>query len=132
MRRARRSLALRVIVVVVGVYMVGFGLWAFLSPAGFYASIALFPPYNQHFLHDLGAFQVGTGAALLATQAWDDAHLAVLGGTALGATIHFVAHLMDVSLGGRPATDLPFLGGLTLLLVVAWALRWRQLGAPSA
>jgi hypothetical protein len=34
---------------------------------------------------------------------------------------------MDHSLGGRPATDLPFLGGLTLLLVVGSA-RYRQLG----
>ena len=35
---------------------------------------------------------------------------------------------MDHSLGGRPATDLPFLDSLTLLLVVGSALRYRQLG----
>jgi hypothetical protein len=128
----RQSLPLRVIVVLVGVYLVGFGLWAFLSPNGFYASIAQFPPYNQHFLHDLGAFQVGTGGALLATQLWEDALLAVLAGAALGGVIHFVAHVMDVSLGGHPATDLPFLGGVALLLLVAWALRWRGLAAPRA
>jgi hypothetical protein len=127
-RPARQSLPLRVIVIVVGVYLVGFGLWAFLSPAGFYASIAVFPPYNQHFLHDLGAFQVGMGVALLATQAWEDALLAVIGGIAVGSIAHFIAHLMDLSLGGHPATDLPFLGVLALVLVVAWVLRWRQLG----
>jgi uncharacterized membrane protein len=130
-RPSAQTLALRVIVVVVGVYMVGFGLWAFLSPTGFYSAIAPFPPFNQHFLHDLGAFQVGMGAALLATQAWDDALLALLAGTALGAVIHFIAHLMDSSLGGHPATDIPFLGGLALLLVVAWALRWARRRAAA-
>jgi hypothetical protein len=130
-RPGAQTLALRVIVVVVGVYMVGFGLWAFLAPTGFYSAIAPFPPYNQHFLHDLGAFQVGMGAALLATQVWSDALLAVLAGTALGAVIHVIAHLTDTALGGHPATDIPFLGGLAVLLVVAWALRWTQLRASA-
>jgi len=130
MRAAQQTPAVRVIVVLVGVYLVGFGLWAFLSRASFYDSIAVFPPYNQHFIHDLGAFQVGLGAAMLLTQVWGDALLVVLAGNAVGATIHFAAHVTD--LGGRPATDLPFLGGLALLLVVGSALRYRQLGQDEA
>jgi hypothetical protein len=126
---ATQSPALRTIVVLVGVILVGLGLWAFLSPTSFYSSIASFPPYNQHFLHDVGAFQVGLGSALLLTQLWDDAMLAVLGGNALGATIHFISHLVDRSLGGHPTTDLPALGGLAVLLIGAWALRYRQLRA---
>jgi hypothetical protein len=122
-----QSPVVRTIVVLAGVFLVGFGLWAFLFPTSFYTSVGSFPPYNQHFLHDLGAFQVGLGSALLLTQVWDDALLAVLGGNALGATIHFIAHLVDRSLGGHPATDLPFLGGLSVLLIGAWALRYRQL-----
>jgi hypothetical protein len=121
----------RIVVVLAGVFLVGFGLWAFLSPSSFYSSVALFPPYNQHLLHDVGAFQVGLGSALLLTQLWDDALLAVLGGNALGATLHLVAHHVDRSLGGHPATDLPFLGGLSVLLIVAWALRYRQLRAAA-
>jgi hypothetical protein len=109
---ATQSPALRTIVVLVGVILVGLGLWAFLSPTSFYSSIASFPPYNQHFLHDVG-----------------DAMLAVLGGNALGATIHFISHLVDRSLGGHPTTDLPALGGLAVLLIGAWALRYRQLRA---
>jgi hypothetical protein len=124
---AQESIAVRAVAVLSGVFLVGFGLWAFLSPTSFYSSIALFPPYNQHFLHDLGAFQVGLGSALLLTQLWDDALLAVLGGNALGAAIHFIAHVVDRSLGGHAATDLPFLGGLSVLLIGAWVLRYRQL-----
>jgi hypothetical protein len=124
---APQSRAVRIIAVLVGVFLVSFGLWAFLWPESFYSSIALFPPYNQHFLHDVGAFQLGLGSALLLTQLWDDALLAVLGGNAVGASVHFVSHLVDRSLGGHPATDLPVLGALSLLLIVAWALRYRQL-----
>jgi hypothetical protein len=41
-----------VLAVAFGVYDIGLGLWAFLGPESFYASIAAFPPYNQHLLHD--------------------------------------------------------------------------------
>ena len=130
MKSAPQSPAVRTIVVLAGVLLLGFGIWAFLSPSSFYSSVALFPPYNQHFLHDVGAFQIGLGFALLLTQAWDDALLAVLGGNAGGATIHVISHYLDRSLGGHPATDLPFLGGLSVLLIGAWVLRYRQLRAP--
>lgn len=131
MRPPSQSPALRVIVVLVGVFLVGLGLWALLSPTTFYSTIALFQPYNQHFLHDVGAFQVGLGTAMLLTQLWEDSLLVVLAGTATGATLHFASHVVDRSLGGHPATDLPFLGGLALLLVAAWALRLRQLRASA-
>jgi hypothetical protein len=125
---ARQSTAVRVVVVLAGAYLVGFGLWAFLSPTSFYTSIAVFPPYNQHFIHDLGAFQVGLGTALLLTQVWGDALLVVLAGNAIGATVHVAAHFLDRSLGGHPTTDLAFLGALALLLVLGSGLRYRQLG----
>ena len=131
MTAARQSAAVRVIVVLAGLFLVGFGLWAFVWPASFYDSIAVFPPYNQHFIHDLGAFQLGLGAALLLTQVWSDALLVVLVANAVGATIHFAAHLIDRSLGGHPATDLPFLGLLALLLALGSFLRFRQL-VPAA
>ncbi|HXO66565.1 MAG TPA: pyridoxamine 5'-phosphate oxidase [Candidatus Dormibacteraeota bacterium] len=129
MKSVPQSLAVRVIAVLAGVFLVGFGIWAFLSPSTFYSSIALFPPYNQHFLHDVGAFQVGLGTALLLTELWDDALLAVLGGNAVGATIHLISHQLDRSLGGHPSTDIPFLGGLSVVLIGAWVLRYRQLRA---
>ncbi len=107
MRAARQSTAVRVIVVLVGVYLVGFGLWAFLSPASFYDSIAVFPPYNQHFIHDLGALQVGLGAAMMLTQVWGDALLVVLAGNAVGATIHFAATSWITRWAGVPPPTSP-------------------------
>ena len=49
----------------VGAGLVALGLWAMVDPQSFFERIALFEPYNQHFLQDLGALQIGLGAVLL-------------------------------------------------------------------
>jgi hypothetical protein len=41
--------------IVVGGFMVIFGAWSLLFPRSFDAFID-FPPYNEHLLHDVGAF----------------------------------------------------------------------------
>ena len=53
-----------------GLIFVALGLWALVSPSAFYDRIALFPPYNRHFLHDVGAFQIGLGMTLLLALRW--------------------------------------------------------------
>jgi hypothetical protein len=62
--------------------MLGLGLWAFLDPPSF-AGFVDFAPYNEHLIHDAGAFQVGIGTALLL---WFYA----LGAGLLNAVAHFV------------------------------------------
>ncbi len=131
MRAAPQSATVRGIVVVIGALLVGLGAWAFLDPAGFYAAVAVFPPYNQHFLHDVGAFQVGLGATMLLTQLWGDALLVAIAGTSLGATVHFVSHVVDRSLGGHPATDLPLLGALAAALAAGAWIRYNELRAAA-
>jgi hypothetical protein len=43
-----------------GAGMVAAGMWAGIAPRSFARLVAF--PYHEHFLHDLGAFQVGIGA----------------------------------------------------------------------
>jgi hypothetical protein len=77
------------------------GLWPFFDAQSFYDELAEFPPYNAHFLHDVGAFQVGIGATLLLALLWrSDALLVALGGSGIGAAFHFVAHIRDHDQGG--------------------------------
>lgn len=99
------------------------GLWAFLDPASFYARVALFPPYNRHFLHDAGVFQIGLGATLLLALRWRDALVVAALGAGLGGALHALSHLLDRELGGR-AVDALGLGLLAILPIVA-ALRRR-------
>ncbi len=109
----------RIIALVVGVFYMLLGLWAFLAPAGFYGQVASFQPYNQHLLHDVGAFQVGLGLALLLPavlgRGLRPAVLAVL----TASLLHLWAHVEDLRLGGHPATDLIVLGALCLALAAA-------------
>jgi hypothetical protein len=101
-----------------------FGVWALLAPRSFFETVAPFPPYNEHFLHDAGAFQLGLGAALLAALARRSALVTALAGAAVASVLHAGAHAVDGHLGGRP-TDPWVLGLLAALVVVALVLAWR-------
>jgi hypothetical protein len=107
-----------------------FGAWALLAPQSFFETVAPFPPYNEHFLHDAGAFQLGLGAALLAALARRSALVAALAGAAVASVLHAGAHAVDGHLGGRP-TDPWVLGLLAAAVVVALVLAWRGEGAAS-
>ncbi len=103
-----------------------FGLWAFLGPKSFYDQLATFEPYNAHFIHDIGAFQIGIGVALaLALWRRSDALLAALGGAGAGSVFHAVAHLRDDDLGGKD-TDVFVFGFLAVLLLAG---AWGRLAA---
>lgn len=87
------------------------GAWASFAPRSFYDTLATFPPYNVHLLHDIGAFSFGLGAVLvlvLGVRTWSGAR-AGIAGVAVGATAHFVSHVVDYDLKPSPA-DLVFFG----------------------
>jgi hypothetical protein len=121
----------RAVAAVMGITLVAFGAWAMVAPRSFFAALAPFEPYNQHFLQDIGAFQVGLGAVLLlaARPARADGLAVALVGVGLGAALHVLAHVVGRDLGGRPETDIPALGVMALLLLAAGLLRWRQPGS---
>jgi uncharacterized membrane protein len=105
------------------------GVWAFFWPHSFHREIADFDPFNLHLFHDLGAFQIGIGIALLGAVLWRDAlAVSLLAGT-VGAAVHTVSHVMDRDLGGS-AGDPWTLGAITLVLAIALAFRAARPGPP--
>jgi hypothetical protein len=111
-------------------FLVG-GVWAFLWPHSFYESVATFPPFNLHLLHDVGAFQLGIAAAMIGGLIWRDALAVGLFGGVVGSTIHAISHLVDADLGGR-ASDPYTLSALALLLATALVIRVRGSGGRHA
>ncbi|OBK17495.1 PPOX class F420-dependent enzyme [Mycobacterium asiaticum] len=107
-----------------GVFTFGIGIWCLVDPASF-AKIVHFPTH-QHFLHDLGAFQLGLGVALLLALIWADALATALAAMIVANTVHTVNHVLDLPLGGSVAQAW-MLGAMTVLLVVAFVLRLQQL-----
>jgi len=131
-RRRRGSRTARVIALVAGTSYLAAGTWAFVAPASFFGSVAAFSPYNQHLLHDVGAFQVGLGIVLLlgatTAAALQPALLAVLAASLL----HVVSHIEDRALGGRPSDPL-ILALLCVLLAAGLVLERRaRAAAPGA
>jgi uncharacterized membrane protein len=114
-----------------GLFFLVSGIWAFVAPHSFYDQLAPFPPYNRHFLHDVGAFQIGIGVALLLAACWDDARFVAMAGAAAGAAVHLVSHIVDHDLGGRDS-DVFGLGLIAVLLAAGAVVQWRALAGPTA
>ncbi len=114
---------------IVGLFYLGTGLWSFLAPTSFYATVANFTPYNSHLLHDVGAFQVGLGVALIAGALIARGLMVALIGALIASLLHLVAHLLDLHLGGHPATDLP---ALTLIAVALGLAVYLELAHRAA
>ena len=95
--------------------MLVFGFWAFFAPTSF-SDFIDYGPYNEHLIHDAGAFQLGIGVGVLAAVFWSDGLLAALTGFAVASGLHTVSHYLDRDLGAHDS-DVPLLGLLTL---VAW------------
>jgi hypothetical protein len=103
------------------------GAWAFASPASFYDAVATYPPFNAHFLRDAGAFMLGLGGGLVVALRWRDALAAALAGSAVGATFHVAAHVIDLEQGGSLA-DIAGLTALAVALVAAAVAQRRREG----
>lgn len=121
----------RVIATLGGGFFVAFGAWAIVSPTTFYERLAVWPPYNEHFIHDIGAFQVGLGLALLFALVHSDALLVALGAVGSGQLLHAVMHLVDRDLGGQQ-TDPLVMGILAVALLAGALMRSRGIRRDSA
>lgn len=114
-----------------GLFLV-IGVWAFFWPKEFFDTVADYPPYNEHFIHDIGAFNIGLGALFLCALAGMGGVAVALTGGAIGSVFHAGAHFLDKDQGGRD-TDPWSLGLFALLLVVAAVVAARGGGAqPEA
>ena len=124
----------RAVGVIGGVSFLAFGIWAMVGPVSFFETVAAFEPYNQHFLQDIGAFQIGLGAVLLLAAASDRADALAVGlmGVGVGSAAHTVSHLVGQDFGGTPEVDIPVFAVLSLLLLVAGVVRWREHRARPA
>jgi PPOX class probable F420-dependent enzyme len=110
---------------VVGVVTAGIGIWCLIDPNSFADAVGF--EAHRHFLHDVGAFQLGLGVILLLALIWADALATALAGFIVANTVHAVNHVIDLDVGGSVAQAW-ILGAVSVALVLAFVLRLRQLG----
>ena len=120
----------RAVALVGGIAFAALGAWAMIAPRAFFDAVALFEPYNRHFLQDIGAFQVGLGAVLLLAAVPRADALAVALLAVGGGALHVLSHLIGTDLGGNPEADIPTFALIAVLLLAAGVARWRYAGGP--
>ena len=84
------------VLAVSGITQLIVGVWTFVSPGSFYDVVATYPPENDHFLKDVGSWNLALGlAALIAarTPSWQRGMLGVL---AVLYAFHALSHGIDV------------------------------------
>ena len=108
----------RIVAWVVAGFWIGSGAWAFLAPRSFYDQLATFPPYNVHFLHDIGALSIGLGAVIALALLGASALRAALLGVGIGSAFHVLSHVIDYDLKSDPA-DIAGLAAITLAALAA-------------
>ena len=109
---------------VAGVVTAGIGIWCLIDPSSFADAVGF--NEHRHFLHDVGAFQLGLGVILLLALIWADALATALAGFIVANTVHTVNHIVDLDVGGSAAQAWS-LGAVSVALVLAFVLRLRQL-----
>ncbi len=109
----------------VGAVTAGIGIWCLIDPNSFADAVGF--DAHRHFLHDVGAFQLGLGVTLLLALVWADALATALAGFVAANTVHTVNHVVDLNVGGSVAQAW-VLGVVSVALALAFVLRLRQLG----
>jgi hypothetical protein len=104
--RARPWLRAALIFFAVGDLLIG--AWAYLLPHYFYndiPTVAMNPPFSQHFVSDVGAFYISQGVVLVLAAVAMERRLvrAALAGYVTFAVLHLVFH--TTHLAGMPAHD---------------------------
>ena len=100
------------------------GLWAFLAPRSFFDTLATFPPYNEHLIHDIGAFSIGLGTVIVFALVGMTAMRTALLGVGVGSAVHVVSHIIDYDQKPDPM-DIAGLAFFTVMTFVA-AFAFRE------
>ena len=114
--RARTDLVGVVLLVVAAAQLLP-GILAAVAPGAFYDALAGYPPENDHFIRDLGSWQIALG--LVALLAWRRPAIRppVLAILAIQYAVHAISHVIDVN-DTDPAWQGPFALVLQLVGVV--------------
>ena len=122
--RVRLGPALTALVALIGVSILVPGFWAWLAPASF-ARLVNFE-LHEHYLHDVGVFQIGIGVTVLSALLWSDGLTVALIGFLTANSLHALNHALDLHEGGHLADGFA-LAAFSVLAAVSLYLRRHQL-----
>ncbi|MBI5671052.1 MAG: hypothetical protein HZC41_23910 [Chloroflexi bacterium] len=95
MSTAFRIAVVRAALVAGGVLFLLTGVAMLAAPEWFYSNIGTFPPYNRHYVGDMGSFQLPLGLALLWAARHPARHRLLVAYAAVGSLLHALNHTAD-------------------------------------
>ena len=100
------------------------GLAAFFVPRGFYDAVATFPPFNDHFLRDIGSFYLPLGVVMVIAAGRRGWRVPVLAFAVGHHALHTLSHLIDAEDAEEAHVGvLTVVGIFALTVLFAWLLR---------
>lgn len=93
--RASRLVFVQIVVAVAGAINFVTGVALLFIPRWFFETIGNFPPFNRHYMGDLGAFLLPIGIGLLIAARDPSRHRGLIGVAALSSVLHVINHLYD-------------------------------------
>jgi hypothetical protein len=123
-------IAVRIALALAGVFTIASAVAELVAPSWFFETIGPYPPYNRHYIGDLGAFVLPLGIGLLLAARDPLRYRALVVLAAIGNLAHAANHLVDalppVQLP-RATLDAISLGAVGLVLAaIAVALSRRR------
>lgn len=112
------------LVLLAGVSYLLAGLGLMLAPVPFYETIGHFPPFNRHYMGDLGAFLLPLGVALVWAARNPTGNRILIAVAATGTLLHALNHGYEDLLNRAPplhwlTQTIPFILFAVLLFVVS-------------
>lgn len=95
MSSAFRNAFVRAALVAGGALYLLTGAIMLVAPGWFYDNIGSFPPFNRHYIGDLGSFLLPLGAALLLAARNPAAHRGLAAFAAVASLLHAANHTVD-------------------------------------
>ena len=115
----------QMIIFMAGLFYMLVGLSMLFWPGWFYKTIGHFPPFNRHYIGDLGAFTLPLGLGLLLAARVPFQHRLLLWAVGSANLLHGLNHVYD-SLAGQMslthwlADTIPLLLGAVIFLIAIW------------
>lgn len=106
----------RATLVITGINHLLVTLLTFIAPMWFFTYVGYFPPFNAHFLADIGAFNAPLGVGLLLAARDPFRHRLLITLAAIGNLGHAISHLRDFHLHLPP--NMPLVVGMTQQVLV--------------
>ena len=127
-----RARVAQFIVATQGVLNLFIGAALLFAPAWFFERIGHFPPFNRHYMGDLGAFYLAFAIALLWAARMPGRHRSLIGAVALGSLLHLGNHLYDDAISGAWSLSHALTETLPLAVLAALLLWvWLHLAAAK-